>query len=244
MKLSIDGERTIENATLDNIVDSEESSAERNTKLERTLMKASKGLVRSVNKVGSVDKTEENINSSKLPMLRRRQHIFVIAVDDDTDTDLIKTIKQIFDATSEERMSGSVGYVLSSALTISEVHSIIVSGGIPATDFDAFICNSGSELYYPSSNSDDMLSSSELPYELDADYHSQIEYRWGGDGLRKTLIRWAGSIVNTNGDGEEKVVTEDEQRSAAYCYAFRVKDPALVNLLLPSQFLHSATLFQ
>ncbi|KAH7659962.1 Sucrose-phosphate synthase plant protein [Dioscorea alata] len=228
LKLSIDGERTGENATLDNIVDSEESSAERNTKLERTLVKASKGLVRSVNKVGLVDRTEENINSSKLPMLRRRKHIFVIAVDDNTDTDLIKTIKQIFDATSEERMSGSVGYVLSSALTISEVHSIIVSGGIPATDFDAFICNSGSELYYPSSNSDDLLSSSELPYELDADYHSQIEYRWGGDGLRKTLIRWAGSIVNTNGDSEEKVVTEDEQRSAAYCYAFRVKDPALV----------------
>ncbi|KAJ0989509.1 hypothetical protein J5N97_007865 [Dioscorea zingiberensis] len=228
LKLSIDGEKTEENRTVDNTLDSEERPAEMKNKLEHAFLKVSKGVERSMNKVGSIDRTEENSNSSKLPMLRRRKRIYVIAVDTDTDTDLIETIKEIFDATSEERMSGSVGYVLSSASTISEIHSLIISGGMLNTDFDAFICNSGSELYYPSSNSEDMLSSSELPYELDTDYHSQIEYRWGGDGLRKTLIRWANSIIDSNGDSKEKIVTEDEQRSAAYCYAFRVKNPALV----------------
>ena len=120
---------------------------------------------------------------------------------------------------------------MSTSLTISEVHSILISGGVPATDFDAFICNSGSDLYYPSPNSDEMLSSSELPFAIDEDYHSQIEYRWGGEGLRKTLVRWAASVVEKKGEGEEQVVIEDEQRSSTFCHAFNVKNPALVNLL-------------
>ncbi|KAJ0984332.1 hypothetical protein J5N97_002688 [Dioscorea zingiberensis] len=228
LKLSIDGEKAEDSATLGNTIGSEESSADGKNKLEQSVLKVSKGAVRSMDKVGSTKKTEENSNANKLPVLRRRKHIFVIAVDTDAETDFIEAVKSIFDSTCKERKSGFIGFVLSTAFTISEIHSILLSGGILATDFDAFICNSGSELYYPSTNSEDLLSPFDLPFDLDLDYNSHIEYRWGGDGLRKTLIRWAASIVDKNGEGEEHVVIEDKQRSAPYCHAFEVKNPALV----------------
>ncbi|KAM0933897.1 putative sucrose-phosphate synthase [Dioscorea sansibarensis] len=201
LKLSVDGEKAEDSGSLGKTLD-------------------------TIDKVSSSKKTE-NSNASKLPMLRRRKHIFVIAVDTDTETDFIEAVKCIFDSACEDRISGSVGFVLSTAFTISEIQSILMSGGMPATDFDAFICNSGSELYYPSANSEDLLSPFDLPFDLDLDYNSQIEFRWGGDGLRKTLIRWAASVVDKKGEVEEQVVIEDKQRSAPYCCAFEVKNPSL-----------------
>lgn len=203
LKLSVDGEKAEDSGSLGNTLD-------------------------IMNKVDFSKKIEEKSNASKLPILRRRKHIFVIAVDTDTETDFIEAVKSIFDAACEDRISGSIGFVLSTALTISEIHSVLMLGGIPATDFDAFICNSGSELYYPSANSEDLLSPFDLPFDLDLDYNSQIEFRWGGDGLRKTLIRWAATVVDKKGEVEEQVVIEDKQRSASYCHAFEVRNPSLV----------------
>ncbi|KAG1327109.1 Sucrose-phosphate synthase [Cocos nucifera] len=218
LKLSLDGEK----AEDDGALESEEGAANEKSKLERLVAKLSKSVMRTNHK----DTSSEN--SSKLPLLRRRKHIFVIAVDSVTHEDLIEIIKSVFEAARKDRMSGSVGFVLSTSLTISEIYTILTSRGIPATDFDAFICNSGSDLYYSSPSSDEMLSSSELPFAIDDDYHSQIEYRWGGEGLRKTLVRWAASIVEKKGESEEQIVIEDEQRSSTFCHAFEVKNPALV----------------
>ncbi|XP_008795846.1 probable sucrose-phosphate synthase 1 [Phoenix dactylifera] len=218
LKLSLNGEKAEDNGTLE----SEEGSVNENSKLERLVSKLSKSVIRTNHK----DTSSEN--SSKLPLLRRRKQIFVIAVDSVTHADLLEIIKSVFEAAYKDGMSSSVGFLLSTSLTISEIHSILTSGGIPATDFDAFICNSGSDLYYSLSNSDEILSSSELPFAIDEDYHSQIEYRWGGEGLRKTLVRWAASIVEKKGESEEQIVIEDEQRSSTFCHAFQVKNPALV----------------
>ncbi|KAL7181857.1 hypothetical protein ACSBR1_040714 [Camellia fascicularis] len=93
-------------------------------------------------------------------------------------------------------------------------------------DFDAFICNSGSELYYPSSTSENGPFG--LPIIADLDYYSHIDYRWGGEGLRKTLVGWASSINDEKGVEGGPVVAEDESGSAKHCYSFKVKDPALV----------------
>ncbi|KAG1363968.1 Sucrose-phosphate synthase [Cocos nucifera] len=222
LKLSLDGEKAEDSGTLDSILESEERAVNEKSRVEHIVSKLSKSVVRATQK----DVSSEN--SSKLPILRRRKHIFVIAVDSVSNTDLVGIIKSIFEAARKDRTSGSFGFILSTSLTISEIHSILIAGGIPATDFDAFICNSGSDLYYPSPNSDEMLSSSELSFAIDEDYHSQIEHRWGGEGLRKTLVRWAASVVEKKGEGEEQIVIEDDQRSSTFCHAFNVKNPALV----------------
>nr|CAD1831866.1 unnamed protein product [Ananas comosus var. bracteatus] len=215
LRLSLDGEKAEDSGTIENTLDSEDNRA------NELIMKLKKGVVRATRKDGSSEKADQS-GSNKLPMLRRRQHIFVIAVDSVSNEDLIEIIKSAFETTRAERSSGSVGFVLSTCLTISEIHSLLISRGLLPTDFDAFVCNSGSDLYYPSSNSEDMVSPSELPFTIDLDYHSQIEYRWGGEGLRRTLVRWAASLVENKGENEEKVVVEDEERSSTFCLAFKV----------------------
>ncbi|KAF5938376.1 hypothetical protein HYC85_022635 [Camellia sinensis] len=62
----------------------------------------------------------------------------------------------------------------------------------------------------------------------DLDYYSHIDYHWGGEGLRKTLVGWASSINDEKGVEGGPVVAEDESGSAKHCYSFKVKDPALV----------------
>ncbi|KAL5987628.1 putative protein serine/threonine kinase [Asimina triloba] len=229
LKLSLDGEKVEDGGALDGTLD-DESAVDTKSKIENAVLKFSKGVLKSTKRSGSVEKVEQG--SGRFPMLRRRKHIFVIALDTNSSTDLLDIIRKIFEVVHMGRASGSVGFVLSTALTISEMHAFLVSEGLSITDFDAFICNSGSELYYPSSNSsEDMPSATELPFEVDLDYYSQIEYRWGGEGLRKTLVRWAASLVNKKGEEEEPVVTEDEQRSTTYCYAFNVNNPARVPIV-------------
>ncbi|RWR75599.1 Glycosyl transferase [Cinnamomum micranthum f. kanehirae] len=222
LKISLDGEKGEEGGTTDNAEDLGNDIADGKNKLENAVLSWSKGVLRNAQKVGSSEKVYQSNVSSKFQMLRRRNHIFVIAVDSDSNEDLLEVIQNIFDATRTDRISGSMGFILSTSLTISEIHSLLVSAGMSVFDFDAFICNSGSEVYYPSSNSDVIC-----PFVVDGDYHSQIEYRWGGESLRTTLVRWAASIVDKQGENEQ-IVHEEQERSTDYCYAFEVKNPGLV----------------
>lgn len=217
LKISLDGENAEENA--------EEDAVDGKSKLEKAVLTWSKGVIGDTQKAGSIDKAEKENNTGKFPALRRRKHIFVIAVDCNVTSDLFQIIKMIVEAVGKDKTEGSIGFILSTAFTISEIHSSLVSGGLSPLDFDAFICNSGSELYYPSSSSED--SPSELPFVVDFDYSSHIEYRWGGEGLRKTLVRWVASINDKTGEGQ---VTEDESGSTTHCYSFKVKNPAMVNI--------------
>ncbi|CAL9072570.1 unnamed protein product [Musa acuminata var. zebrina] len=224
LKLSLDGEKGKDD-TVDNALGSGDVAANGNSNhYVNAVVKLSKDVEQ--HKIRSSERIDHN--SSKMPMLRRRKYILVIAVDSVSDADLIAIIKSTFEASSGYRMSGLIGFILSTRLTISEIHSLLTNGGIVPTDFDAFICNSGSDLYYPSSNSDELLYPSELPFALDIDYHSQIEYRWGGEGLRKTLVRWASSVTDKKGEIEEQVVVEDLEHSSTYCHAFQVKNSSLV----------------
>lgn len=214
LKLSLDSEKS---GTKEN---NEGNSNTARRKLEDAVLQFSRG-GSAGRKDGSGENAEATTGSNKWPSLRRRKHIVVIAVDSVQDADLVQIIKNIFEASSNERLSGAVGFVLSTSRAISEIHSLLTSGGIETTDFDAFICNSGSDLCYPSSSSEDMLSPAELPFMIDLDYHSQIEYRWGGEGLRKTLIRWA---TERNSESGQEVVVEDEECSSTYCISFKVKN--------------------
>lgn len=220
LKLSLDGEKN-GSGNLDNSLDNEDNAVDGKYKLENAVLTVSKGAGGGLQKDGAKERADNNTSSSKFPSLRRRKHIFVIAVDCDTTSDFLEILKMVVEV-ANENSAGLIGFILSTAMTISEINSLLNSGGLNPLDFDAFICNSGSNLYYPSSSSDD----SGLPFVLDLDYHSQIEYRWGGEGLRKTLVRWAISVNDKNGQG--KIVEEDEPRSSSYCFALKVKDLSLV----------------
>lgn len=177
----------------------------------------------------SATKNDGPGENCKWSSLHRRKHIIVIAVDSVQDVDLVQIIKNIFESSRKERLSGAVGFIFSTSRAISEIHVLLKSGGIEASDFDAFICNSGSDVCYPSSSSEDMLSPAELPFMIDLDYYSQIEYRWGGEGLRKTLVRWA---AEKNNESEQKVIVEDEECSSTYCISFKVSNTVAVRFLV------------
>ncbi|KAL5783087.1 hypothetical protein ACOSP7_008116 [Xanthoceras sorbifolium] len=218
LKLSLDGDKNEGGSTLDSALDSEETSAvKENKKLENAILTLSKGAI------GGAQKADHNIGAGKFPAFRRRKYIFVIAVDCDTTSDVLEIIKMVIEVASKEKSVGSIGFILSTALSIAEVNSLIVSGGLSPSDFDAYICNSGSELYYPSSSTEDVPG---LPFVVDLDYHSHIEYRWGGEGLRKTLVRWVASVNDKKGEAGK--IEEDESGSTSHCYAFKVTNPTLV----------------
>ncbi|KAI4344194.1 hypothetical protein L6164_011445 [Bauhinia variegata] len=221
LKLSLDGEKSGGSGN-ENSLDSEGDAADRRTKIENAVMSWSRGISKDTRKGGATEKSDPNTNSGKFPPLRRRKYLFVLAVDCDTITGLLDATKVIFESVEKERAEGSIGFILSTSLTISEIHSFLVSGGLRPSDFDAYICSSGSDLYYPSLNSEDR------PFVVDLYYHSHIEYRWGGEGLRKTLIRWAASTADKKAENEELIVTPSEQLSTDYCYAFKVRKPGQV----------------
>ncbi|KAE8658245.1 putative sucrose-phosphate synthase 1 [Hibiscus syriacus] len=202
LKLSLDGEKSEGIGTLDSYLDSIDKKATWRRPFKASLM----------------EKAEQIVGGNRCLAMRMRKYIYVIAVDCDSISDIPKIMKAIMDVAGKEN---PVGFILSTSLSISEVHSLFISGSISPWDFDAFICNSGGELYYPSTRSED---STGLRFIVDSDYQSHIEYRWGGEDLRKTLVRWATSVNDKNGE----IVSKDESRSTVDCYAFNVKDPELV----------------
>ncbi|TYI17056.1 hypothetical protein ES332_A08G298600v1 [Gossypium tomentosum] len=214
LKFSLDGEKSEGTGTgaLDNSFDIYDF-VDRKSNLEKADLKFSKGAIGSL-----MEKAGQHFGGGRFPAMRTRKYIFVMAVDCDSVSDIPKVIRTIMDAAGKEN---PIGFILSTSLSVSEVHSILISGSISPLDFDAFICNSGGDVYYPSLSSEDGLG---LPFTVDSDYQSHIEYRWGGEGLRKTLVRWATSVSDKNG----QTVEEDESRSTTHCYAFRVKDAELI----------------
>lgn len=158
-----------------------------------------------------------------------RKRIIVISVDSVSKEDLVKIIRNAIEVIRTQNMSDSTGFVLSTSLTISEIYSLLVPAGMLPTDFDAFICNSGSNIYYPS-YSGGTPNNSKITFALDQNHQSHIEYRWGGEGLRKYLVKWATSVVERKGRTERQIIFEDPEHSSIYCLAFRVVNPNHVSL--------------
>jgi sucrose-phosphate synthase len=212
LKFSLDGEKN-DIKGIGNSFDPDD----RKSRLENAVLTWSKSTPKSTPKSGQVSE-----NSGKFPALRRRKHIFVISVDGEEVSGLFESIKKIFEAVKKEKIEGSIGFILATSFTMTEVRNFLDEQGVNPTDFDAFICNSGGDLYYSSIHSEDN------PFVVDLYYHSHIEYRWGGEGLRKTLVRWTSSVVDKNSESNKSVIAEDEKISTDYCYAFKVSKPSVV----------------
>lgn len=158
-----------------------------------------------------------SLNSSGKLLLRRRKRLFVIAVDcyDAIGEPLVSkqviVIQEIMNAVRFAGNFSSPGFILSTALTVSETLSMLQSIGIKVSAFDALICSSGSQLLYTAG---DNLDSSIYP---DPDYDSHIDYRWGAEGLRK-------SMKKLRGPENSRFLVEDAEASNSHCLAYQVKN--------------------
>ncbi|PIN24022.1 Glycosyltransferase [Handroanthus impetiginosus] len=208
LKISLDGEK---NEGIGNLV----------LKSHETAV-AQKNQVKSAPLKLSANEKPENC---KFPGLRMRKFIFAIAVDCGSISDLLDITKTIIEAGRMDKDSQPIGFILSTSWSISEINSLLEKAGLKSSYFDAFICNSGSEIYYPSPSSEQ--NSSDSQYMVDSDYQSHIDYRWGGESLRNTLVRWAASVNEKAKDNKAPVITELDSGSS-HCYEFSVRDPALV----------------
>ncbi|KAJ4763301.1 Sucrose-phosphate synthase [Rhynchospora pubera] len=223
LKKSLMEKKLAKDDNMENVVGTIGDHNKKRHNLESAVAKLSKEVTSPIRKDRSVEKVD------KFPLIRMRKHIIVIAIDSvSSSSDLIYIIRRIFEALVCERSSGSVGFVVATSMNISAIHSLLVSGGLIWKDFDAFICNSGGDVYYPSYGSDGVLDTGEKPYVADLDYYSQIEYRWDGEELRKTLGRWIKSINDKEGEHRELAVVEDIEGSSPFCLSFNVLDPERV----------------
>lgn len=126
------------------------------------------------------------------------------------------------------------GFALSTAMPVSELLEFLKVGKIQATEFDALICSSGSEVYYPGTYKED--GGKLLP---DPDYSSHIEYRWGLDGLQKTIVKLMNSQDGRGdkADNSSSPIEEDLKSSNAHCISFFIKDFAKVCIVLLQFFM-------
>lgn len=210
LKFSLDGEKTDATAVIDNAFDSEENVPDVKSGQRNEVSRWSK-------------RTFDG--NAKLLSLKRRKYMVVFALDC-LKSDLMDSIKTIMQAIKNTVVSESIGFIISTSLSISEIYDLLTPGSLSSAEFDAYICNSGSEIYYPSLNTEDYPSA--LPFVADLDYSAHIEHRWGGEGLRRTLVRWAASVNEKN---EVTVLSEDEEVSTGHCIAFQVTKTDSVSYL-------------
>ncbi|KAJ8648862.1 hypothetical protein MRB53_001885 [Persea americana] len=167
---------------------------------------------------------------SKYPMLRRRRRLFVIAVDCYIDQGkpskkMLQVIQETFKAVrSDSQMARTAGFALSTAMSIFEVLEFFKLGKIQVREFDALICSSGGEVYYPGAYQCVEDSGKLYP---DPDYASHIEYRWGCEGLKNTIFKLMCSQDGRGGkaDSSSSPIEEDVRSCNAHCISFFIKDP-------------------
>ncbi|GFQ06717.1 probable sucrose-phosphate synthase 2 [Phtheirospermum japonicum] len=215
LRLSVDGEKTSLNESLD-------VATEVDDQVKHVLSK-----MRRQEPDSDADKKQIADIPSKYPILRRRRKLFVIALDcydsnGGPDKKMVDVIKDLFKAVKmDSQFARFSGFALSTAMPMAELTGFLKTGGIKVNDFDALICSSGSEVYYPGTYTEE--DGKLCP---DPDYATHIDYRWGSDGLKKTIWK----LMNTAEGGSSKsghspsVIEEDGKSSNAHCLSYLMKD--------------------
>lgn len=167
----------------------------------------------TLSRIGSQEKIE-------FQGLRWKKSVFVVAIDCEMNKDFVEIMQMIIEIVRVDKKGENIGLILSTASSISEIHSFMKSSKIGFSEFDALICNSGSDIYYPSSSGNEGSPDS-LPFIADSDYSSHIDYRWGGDHLKNSLVHWASSIGERKKDKELVVACDSGSK---HCFTFNIKD--------------------
>lgn len=222
LRLSVDGEKSSFNGSLDYSA----SSADREVQEQ---------VRRVLSKMQNKDQSDEGIGEqgrkvlegalSKYPVLRRRRRLVVIAVDcydndGNPDTPMVQMIQDVIKAVRSDPQTARVsGFALSTAMPMSETVRFLAKGKIQVNEFDALICSSGSEVYYPGTYTEE--DGRLFP---DPDYASHIKYRWGYEGLKRTIWK----LCTPEGDEKMKEspspVAEDKDSCNSHCVSYIVKD--------------------
>lgn len=231
LRLSVDGDKSSLNESL-NSGDAVEDQ------VKRVLSKMTKHETDTKNSEGP-KKPFENKNdggkkpldsTNKYPMLRKRRRLIVIAIDcydkeGEPEKKMSELIQDIFKAVRSDPQTATLsGFALSTAMPLSETLKFLSATGVQVNEFDALICSSGSQVYYPG-----VYVEEDGKLFLDPDYASHIDYRWGYDGLKKTIWK----LMNiSEGGGSSKssssTIEEDGSSSNAHCISYFIKDPSKV----------------
>ncbi|CAO2167518.1 unnamed protein product [Urochloa humidicola] len=227
LRLSIDGEKT-------SLCINEPPSSDPHDQVQRIMnkIKQSSALPPSMSSItdgvkNSAEATGSAVN--KYPLLRRRRRLFIIAVDcyqDDgrASKKMLQVIQEVFRSVwSDSQLSKISGFALSTAMPLSETLQLLQLGKISATDFDALICGSGSEVYYPGTA---QCIDAEGKLRPDQDYLLHISHRWSHDGLKQTIAKLMAAQ-----DGSSDVIEWDVVSSNAHCVSFLIKDPKKVKTI-------------
>nr|XP_024384326.1 probable sucrose-phosphate synthase 2 isoform X2 [Physcomitrium patens] len=232
LRLSVDGNMSISNpADLERLLKGQSSLGKKNG-LEDFKPLAGKqrtvsGRMESMQEEGPETSRFNSTGTHKAQPLKKRRRLVVIAVDGYDPTtnkpssrleNLIQGIVKSIRSDSNIRVQP--GLIISSALTKSETVAMLNSAGLSHMEFDALICSSGSEVYYPASIQDDSVTTDNSDLHADEDYKSHIDYRWGYEGLRKTMARL--NTPDTESGSNDKIWTEDTANCNSHCLAYTV----------------------
>ncbi|XP_059637446.1 sucrose-phosphate synthase 4 isoform X2 [Cornus florida] len=155
-----------------------------------------------------------NGNSSINYCPGRRQGLFIIATDcyysNGVCTETLPLIiKNVMKAVASP---GRIGFILLTGLTLQETKEALKCSQVKLEDFDAMVCSSGSEIYYPWK---DLMA--------DMDYESHVEYRWPRENVRSVIIRLARVE-----DGAEDDIVEYVDANSSRCYSYSIKPGAKI----------------
>ncbi|KAI9115156.1 hypothetical protein K1719_014169 [Acacia pycnantha] len=178
----------------------------------------------SVQNLDAKNKPLDNI-PGKYPFLRRRRRLIVIALDcyDDTgapEKKMIRIVQKIMKAVQLDPQTAKVtGFALSTAMPMLETIELLTSGNIQVNEFDALVCSSGSEVYYPGTHAEDGRL---LP---DPDYAAHIDYRWGCEGLKKTIWKLMNTVEGEENSNKHSCPIEEDFISRnAHCISYKMKE--------------------
>lgn len=164
---------------------------------------------------------------------RKMKKVFIIAIDSydvigKPHKNMLEVIQGIIKHVKAELSMHGPGFILSTAMRLSEMIELLNLGGVHLYEFDALICGSGSEIYYPDVYADHASNGlSRSQFCIDHDYALHIDHRWGRDGVRKTMARFMASGVDNVLDTQRPLpLEEDEACSNDHCLAYKVKDPS------------------
>lgn len=223
LRLSVDGEKSSLNGSLEPLAAS--SGDQLQDQVKRVMSKMKKPEANSKDTEGG---KLENV-TNKYPILRRRRRLIVITLDSyDSngfpEKKMVQMVQDIFKAVRVDSQTARfTGFAVSTAMPVSETIEFLKSAKVQVNEFDALICSSGSEVYYPGTYTED--DGKLFP---DPDYASHIEYRWGYEGLKKTIWRLMSPEGEEKTSGSPIPIEEDVKSSNAHCVAFKVKDPSKV----------------